>query len=85
MKERFWEAVGHPRNRRFNFFRIRVSAEERVSFEEMCLYTYEGGAHLGYGTGVKMNEDGDLFFGGNGRGNADGSLIIKHIEKARSK
>ena len=81
MKERFWRAVGHSRNRRFNFFRIHVDSAGRVTVEEMCLYAYEDGAYLGYGPGVMMDANGNVFFGGNGRGNADGSAIIERIEK----
>ncbi len=81
MKERFWEAVGHPRNRRFNFFRIQVDAMGAASVEEMCLYSYEEGAHIGYGPGVTIDRKGNIFFRGSGRGNADGTVIIEHLEK----
>lgn len=81
MKERFWVVVGHPRNRRFNFFRIHVDSTSRVKVGEMCLYAYEDGAYLGYGPGVMIDTNGNIFFGGNGRGNADGSAIIELIER----
>lgn len=81
MKERFWEAVGHPRNRRFNFFRIHVDAGGTASVEEMCLYSYEEGAHIGYGPGVTIDRKGNIFFRGSGRGNADGTVIIEHLEE----
>lgn len=85
MKERFWAAVGHSRNLRFNFFRIHVDAEGRASVDEMCLYSYEQGAHIGYGPGVMIDREGNILFGGNGRGNADGTVIIDHIERGYSR
>ena len=85
MRERFWEAVGHARNRRFNFFRIHVDAGGMAAVEEMCLYSYDEGAHIGYGPGVMIDRNGDIFFGGNGRGNADGTAIIELVEKGYSR
>jgi len=56
-----------------------------AAVEEMCLYSYDEGAHIDYGPGVMIDRNGDIFFGGNGRGNADGTVIIELIEKGYGK